>query len=375
MAQTSTFARTVLSGPTLLLGSGSQQTGLADIEGADAQRQLAGAARKAEALGIDHLLVAQRWWGSGEEIEGSSYDAMAMTSFYAAVTERIGLITAVHPGFFLPAPTAKWGATVDRLSGGRWAINVTSGWNMAEFPMFGAEALEHDERYARSREFIEIMRAAWHGGPVTYRGDHYEVENLVVEPAPVSEDLVVYQGGQSNAARDMAASHSDWMFLNGGPPEKIAGIIDDVRDRAAKEGREVRFALYGIPLCRPGDGQAERELRDMVEAVDPAMAERRDLTTSGATGMWEASDDPLTKLDTNEGFATRLVGSPTTIIERLEEFVELGVDCFHLPLHDERFNNEVLPAIGAMERSFPSGPPTTAPPTAEPAPSAEQSSS
>ena len=119
---------------------------------------------RAEALGIDYLLVAQRWWGTGDEIEGSTYDCLAMTAFYAAHTERIRLITAIHPGFFLPAPIAKWGATLDRITAGRWAINVTTGWHEQEFGMFGARLLEHDERYARSREFIDILRGAWDGG-------------------------------------------------------------------------------------------------------------------------------------------------------------------------------------------------------------------
>jgi len=311
---------------------------------------MAESAQRVEALGVDHLLVAQRWWGSGAEIEASSYDAMAMTSFYAAVTERIGLITAIHPGFFLPAPVAKWGASLDRLSGGRWAINVTTGWNLVEFPMFGADLIEHDLRYQRSAEFIDVVRGAWAATadqPFSCDGQWYSVKDLVVEPAPTN-DLEVFQGGQSDAARSMAATHSDWMFLNGGPPDKIATIIDDVRSRAGAAGRTVRFALYGIPLCRPTDHEAEAEIAAMVEAIDPDMAQRRAQRTSGAHGMWSPSDDPLTKLDTNAGFATRLIGSPATINERLREFVDIGVDCFHLLLHDELFNAEVLPTIRAL---------------------------
>ena len=75
-----------------------------------------------ESLGITHLLVAQRWWGSAQEMEGSTLDCLAMTAFFAAHTSRIRLVTAVHPGFFLPAPIAKWGATLDVLTGGRWDI-------------------------------------------------------------------------------------------------------------------------------------------------------------------------------------------------------------------------------------------------------------
>jgi alkanesulfonate monooxygenase SsuD/methylene tetrahydromethanopterin reductase-like flavin-dependent oxidoreductase (luciferase family) len=61
--------------------------------------------------------------------------------------------------------------------------------------------------------------------------------------------------------------------------------------------------------------------------------------------MWTSPDDRLTQLDTNEGFASRLIGSPKTILGRMLEFHELGVDCFHLTLHDQLFNREVLPRL------------------------------
>jgi alkanesulfonate monooxygenase SsuD/methylene tetrahydromethanopterin reductase-like flavin-dependent oxidoreductase (luciferase family) len=83
-------------------------------------------------------------------MEGSTLDCLAMTSFIAAHTQRIGLITAVHPGFFQPTAIAKWGATLDRLTEGRWAINVTSGWHLREFAMYGVDATDHDGTRARA---------------------------------------------------------------------------------------------------------------------------------------------------------------------------------------------------------------------------------
>ena len=348
MALTSFFAPTATSGPQLTSAVRAHRR-YDEVHGADLTNSLVEPVLEAERIGVDFALVAQRWWGSGEEIEGSTFDATAMTAYLAARTERIGLITAIHPGFFLPAPIAKWGATMDRLTGGRWSINVTSGWNLVEFPMYGAELVEHDERYARSTEFIEVLRGAWEaagaGSTFTYDGRYYSVDELLLDPPPMTAAPTVFQGGQSDAARDMAATSSDWMFLNGGRPEKIAAIIADVRERARGTGREIRFALFGIPLCRPTDSEAEQIVAAMVDGADPAMAARRAERVSGATGMWSTTDDELAHLDTNEGFATRLIGSPATILRRLEEFVDAGVDCFHLSLHDHLFMEEVFPAI------------------------------
>ncbi|MDO8434093.1 MAG: LLM class flavin-dependent oxidoreductase [Candidatus Binatus sp.] len=345
---TCTWAPTAMSVPRLTKNSrNSPSTLMPDLAGADLNHHLLDPVAQAEQLGIDYLLVAQRWWGTGDEIEGSTYDCLAMTAFYAARTERIKLVTAIHPGFFLPAPIAKWGATIDRITGGRWAINVTSGWHEAEFGMYGAELLEHDDRYARSREFIEILRGVWSGDEFSYRGRFYNVGGLRLEPRPTAQSLEIWQGGQSAAAIEMAANHSDWMFLNGGPPEKIGRIIESVRKQAERAGRRVRFALYSIPLCRATDAEAEHHINKMIESIDPETVARKRARTSGARGMWAVSDDPLTLLDTNEGFASRLIGSPATILHRMREFHALGVDCFHLTLHDQLFNREVLPALRA----------------------------
>ena len=342
---TCTWAPTVLDVPHMLRG---YEPGLRQVmtgnRGPELQPILTGPVQQAEALGIDYLLVAQRWWGSGREIEGSTYDCLAMTAFYAAQTERIKLVTAVHPGFFLPAPIAKWGATLDCVTGGRWAINVTSGWHLDEFPMYGAELPEHDQRYARSAEFIEILRGAWQHETFDYQGHFYQLRDLRLEPRPGAK-LEVFQGGQSPAAIEMAARHSDWMFLNGGPPQKVGPIIEEVRRRAAEQGREVRFALYGIPLCRETDAEAEAEVAAMLDALDPEMVARREHALRGAQGMWSSTDDPLSLLDTNEGYTTGLIGSPDTILARMRELHALGIDCFHLTLHDPLFNEQVLPKL------------------------------
>ena len=343
---TCTWAPTPIAGPRMLKGQEARRE-LAEISGQPLRDRLLAPVLKAEALGIDFLLIAQRWWGTGAEIEASSYDCFAMTGYYAALTSKIQLVTAVHPGFVLPAVIAKWGASIDRLTEGRWSINVTSGWHEQEFGMFGAALVPHDERYERAAEFIQVLRGAWENEGFSFHGKYYDVKDLRIDPPPLSRSLRVWQGGQSPAARQMAAEQSDWMFLNGSPPDKAREIIESVRALAAARGRSVRFALYAIPLCRETDAEAEAAISGMAAAIDPERVSARRQRVSGAQGMWQESDDPLTKLDSNEGYASRLIGSPATILRRMREFHELGVDCFHLTLHDDLFNREVLPRAQA----------------------------
>ena len=313
-------------------------------EGAAVNAIVDGYVQHVEQLGLSHLLIAQRWWGSGEEIEASSLDCLAMTAYIGARTERVNLITAIHPGFFQPSAIAKWGTTMDRITNGRWSINVTSGWNLAEFEMYGIDALTHDERYQRSKEFIDVLRGAWETDVLDYSGSYYQTAGLRLEPRP-TRPLTVFQGGQSEAAIDMAASHSDWMFLNGGRPEKIRGVIERVRAACAGTGRRVRFAVYAAPLCRATDDEAWAEIDARLARVDEGLVAKRRERTSGAEGMWGGKDDPLSPLDTNEGYAARLIGSPATIRERIDTLRDVGVEMLHLDIRDELFNAEVLPAV------------------------------
>ncbi len=339
---TCTWAPTVFQGPQLV----DRHLGRLPV-GERLHAVLGDHARRIEDLGITHLLVAQRWWGSGEETEGSSLDCLAMTSYFAGCTSAIKLITAIHPGFFHPTVIAKWAASLNALYPDRWAINVTSGWNLQEFAMYGIDALTHDERYARSAEFIRVLRQAWSGQVFDFEGLHYQIKGMQLEPRPTSK-LTIYQGGQSPAALQMAGEHADWMFLNGGRPEKLSQLISHARTEAASHGRQLRFAVYAAPLCADTDALAWAEIDTRLARLDQGLVQRRQAKVGGAVGMWAGGDDPLTHLDTNEGFCTRLIGSPVTILERIEELRSIGVDMLHLELRDALFIEHVLPRIHAM---------------------------
>ena len=213
--------------------------------------------------------------------------------------------------------------------------------------MYGVDALDHDERYRRSAEFITLLRRAWDEPECSFDGTYYQADGLRLEPRP-EHPLIVYQGGQSEAAMRLAADQSDCMFLNGGALEKIASIIERARAAFARTGRSPRFALYAAPLCRATDAEAWEAVDEMLRQVDPELVAKRRDRVSGAEGMWANDDDPLSSLDTNEGYASRLIGSPATILEHIAEFRAAGVDMLHLDLRDREFVEAVLPQIHAL---------------------------
>ena len=203
MALTSFFAPTATSGPQLTSAVRAHRR-YDEVHGADLTNSLVEPVLEAERIGVDFALVAQRWWGSGEEIEGSTFDATAMTAYLAARTERIGLITAIHPGFFLPAPIAKWGATMDRLTGGRWSINVTSGWNLVEFPMYGAELVEHDE----STLFTKLAESLPPEDVARTVGKWYAACERIVTEARTAEDRKTAESRRGTVEKNYEAARA-----------------------------------------------------------------------------------------------------------------------------------------------------------------------
>ena len=195
-------------------------------------------AQTAENNGFDYALSQVRYEASyGAEYQHES------TSFSLALllaTQRLKVIAAVHPGLWQPAVLAKLGATADHLSGGRFAVNVVSGWFKDEFTHLGEPWLEHDERYRRSAEFLQVLRKIWTEDDVDFRGDFYRIHDFTLKPKPLNTaerpNPEFFQGGNSTAARRNGGYYADWYFSNGKDFDGVTEQIVEVRDHARDAG-------------------------------------------------------------------------------------------------------------------------------------------
>ena len=146
------------------------------------------------------------------------------------------MIAAVHPGLWQPAVPAKLGATADQISGGRFAVNVVSGWFKDEFTHLGEPWLEHDERYRRSAEFLQVLRKIWTEDDVDFRGDFYRIHDFTLKPKPLNTverpNPELFQGGNSTAARRNGGRYADWYFSNGKDFAGVTEQVVDVREHA-----------------------------------------------------------------------------------------------------------------------------------------------
>lgn len=317
-------------------------------------------ARIAEQHGYKYTLLATRFVSSLEGNEGT-YDSMVMAAGIAATTSSLIPIVAVATGLAHPAVVAKQLITLDEISQGRAAINVVSGWLKDEYTALGQHWLEHGERYRRTEEFIQVLRATWAEGVSNFDGDFYRIRSADFRPKPLTgRGIPVFQGGNSQAARRMAAQHSDYYFMNGASLDSIAEHIAEVRALADEQGRTVQFAVNAFVIVRPTEQQARDVLEAIIDNADTHVVERfrrhiqqAGQSTSDKKGMWvDSSFEDLIQF--NDGFKTGLIGTPDQIAKRIVELKRVGVDMVlagFLHYEDELldFGREVIPLVRELE--------------------------
>lgn len=316
-------------------------------------------AQLAERNGFEYALSQIRFTaGYGAEYQ---HESVSFTHALLASTERLRVIAAVLTGTWHPALLAKQIATIDHLTGGRIAVNIVSGWFKTEFTAIGEPWLEHDERYRRSEEFIRALKGIWTQDRFTFLGDFYRFHDYSLQPKPLHQPHPeIFQGGSSRAARDMAARVSDWYFTNGNTVEGIKAQVDDIRAKAAQEGRTVKIGVNAFVIARDTEAEAKAVLAEIIDKADPeaVRAFGHEVREAGKAspegeGNWAKSSlDDLVQY--NDGFKTNLIGTPEQIAARILELKAVGVDLvlsgfLHYHEEIEYFGQKVLPRVRALE--------------------------
>jgi FMNH2-dependent dimethyl sulfone monooxygenase len=321
-------------------------------------------ARLAENNGFEYALSQVRYiagYGAAYQHESTSFSLALLLA-----TERLKVIAAVHPGLWHPGVLAKLVATADHLSGGRAAVNVVSGWFKDEFTKLGEPWLEHDERYRRSEEFIRVLREIWTSDHAEFTGDFYRLHDFDLEPKPVDvpdrPHPEIFQGGNSTAARRNGGRVSDWYFSNGKDYDGFSEQVEEVNGHAADAGRAgaVRFGLNAFLIARDSEREARETLREIIAKADVeavlgfrSAVQQAGASTSDRRGMWaDSSFEDL--IQYNDGFRSRLVGTPEQIADRAVEYKRRGANLLllgFLHYHEEveYFGRNVLPIIREKE--------------------------
>ncbi|MFD7307245.1 LLM class flavin-dependent oxidoreductase [Promicromonospora sp. NPDC059942] len=177
-------------------------------------------------------------------------DTFTVATALAARTTTFEPLIAVRPGYWRPAHLASAAATLDHLTGGRVRINIVSGQD--HLAAYGDAEGDQAHRYARTREFLQIVRRLWTQESVTYAGEHFQVTDSTLDQRPVSRPgrphPRLYFGGASAAAERVAAAEADVQLFWGEPLDGIAERIGRLRALEAELGREHAPLEFGLRI-------------------------------------------------------------------------------------------------------------------------------
>jgi FMNH2-dependent dimethyl sulfone monooxygenase len=310
-------------------------------------------AQRSEEIGFDLTLVAELFLNDIKGPDAPALDAWSTAAALAAVTERLELMVAVRPQFHPPALLAKQAANIDQISNGRLALNVVSAWWADEARRYGVHFDQHDDRYARTAEWLDVVSGAWSEPRLTHTGTYYTVNDLIVEPKPARRPRpTIYAGGESEAAKNLIAAKCDAYVMHGDPVEHVARKVADMRmrrDRAGLEGSPMEYGMAAYVIVRETEAAAKRELERITNVAE------------GSAGYhnyqdWLANTQLESRVSledysvSNRGLRAGLVGTAEQVADRVREYQDAGVGLLLLQCSPqleemERFAEEVMPLV------------------------------
>ncbi|MGD9803490.1 MAG: LLM class flavin-dependent oxidoreductase [Hyphomicrobiaceae bacterium] len=327
---------------------------------------------QAENLGFDLVFGLAQWtskggYGGDIRYREISIDSFMTVSALAAITKRILLISTIHIlyGPWHPVHLAKFGATLDHISGGRWGANIVTGYAAREPAMFGMTKIEHDRRYEMASVFTERLKQLWTGTEnLTVDGPFWAMEDAFITPKPRFGRPVLVNATGSPAGIAYAAQHSDLVFITSPSGNQLAHAVESVpahaqaiRDAATRVGREIRTIINPMVVCRPTEREAIAYRDAIVAAADAAAVEG--FAAHGRAGdaqSWSKAE----RLHRALGGNLHLVGSPEQIVDGFIQLKNAGCDGVQLTFYDfapdlAYFGEAVLPLMVEAGLRLPMG--------------------
>ena len=292
------------------------------------------------AAAIDHLGYAGALLPTGKSCE----DAWIIASALVSATKQMKFLVAMRPGVTSPAAAARMAATCDRLSNGRLLINVVTGGDPTELAGDGIHLPKH-ERYELTDEFLTVWRQIMQGQTTTFEGKHLSVKNAKLLFPPVQNPHPpLYFGGSSAIAKEIAAKHVNLYLTWGEPPAQVAEKIAEVRKLAGAQGRSLRFGIRLHVIVRESNQEAWDAANNLIRYLDDEMIAGAQLALSkadseGQRRMVELHGGSRDQLEISPnlwagiglvrgGAGTALVGDADTVVARIQEYIDLGIDTF-----------------------------------------------
>ncbi len=306
-------------------------------------------AQRSEQIGYDLTLVAEL---NLNDIKGEaepSLDAWSTAAALTAVTERLEFMVAVRPTFHNPALLAKQAANIDHIGGGnRLSLNVVSSWWKDEATKYGVHFEQHDDRYARTAEWLHVLENLWQRDQFDFAGKYYQVSESILQPKPLTKPRpIIYAGGESETAKNLIAKLCDAYVMHGDPPEKIGERIRDMAARREKFGLPpMIYGVSGYSIVRNTEAEAKAELARITDVKQSAAGySNYQQWLSGTQLEQRVSLEDYSV--SNRGLRSGFIGTPQMVLDRVAEFEAVGVSLLLLQCSPqleemERFSEAVI---------------------------------
>jgi len=308
---------------------------------------------RSEAIGFDLSLIAELNLNDIKGEQAPSLDAWSTAAALAAVTQKQELMVAVRPTFHNPALLAKQAANIDHISGGRLTLNVVSSWWRDEATKYGVGFEQHDDRYARTAEWLSVLNGVWQTDGFSYDGKFYHVANNTLQPKPISKPRpALYAGGESEAAKDLISSTCDGYVMHGDEPATIGKRIRDMKERREKKGLPpMQYGVAAYSIIRNDETEVKKELARITD-VRPGSAGYNNYQQWLAGTQLEQKVSLEDYSVSNRGLRSGLAGTPAQVEDRIGAFEREGVDFFLLQCSPqleemERFADAIIRAAYA----------------------------
>ncbi|WP_404822765.1 LLM class flavin-dependent oxidoreductase [Burkholderia anthina] len=317
---------------------------------------------KAEALGFDLVFALSQWLpkgGYGGVFDGQALDSFMTLAALTARTERIILAATSHVlyGPWHPLHFAKFTATLDHISRGRWGINVVTGHRAIEHEMFGWHRIEHDRRYDLAAEFLDAVQQLW-AQPENFSFEpalsSWRLNRAFVTPKPRYGRPLLINATGSDAGIAFAARYSDVVFITSpaGPDidRALAALpahTARVKAAAAAHGRTIRTLINPLVICRETPAEA-RAYRDAIVAhADEGSFHRFDSDAHAWRGGFEERAQAAARAI---GGNISITGSPEEVADYIVRLHRAGIDGVQLSFYDFKpdldfFGERVLPLL------------------------------
>ena len=303
---------------------------------------------RSEEIGFNVSLIAELNLNDIKGIEAPSLDAWSTTAALAAITNTLELMVAVRPTFHNPALLAKTAANIDHISNGRISLNVVSSWWKDEAEKYGVQFEQHDDRYARTEEWLTVLNNVWEKDHYSFEGKYYTIKDNVLQPKPVSQPRpFIYAGGESERAKDLISTTCDGYVMHGDDPETIAKRINDVKQRREQKGLPpMKFGVSAYSIIRNTDAEIKKEIERITNVKEGSAGYKNYQQWLSGTQL----DQKVSLEDysvSNRGLKSGLIGTPDQIKNKIAEFENIGVDFFLLQCSPqlekmERFSEAII---------------------------------